>query len=89
VLDYVDHVLYLANGRFRLGTPDEVLTSESLTGLYGAPVDVLQVQGRVIVVAATDPIAGHHHSYDDHGASVEPVRPRFARSLRARIGGPR
>ena len=53
-----------------------MLTSASLTELYGAPVDVLRVQGRIIVVAATDPSAGHHLSDDDHGASVEPVRPR-------------
>jgi zinc/manganese transport system ATP-binding protein len=87
VLPYVDQVLYLANGRFRLGTPAEVLTSESLTGLYGAPVDVLRVQDRIIVVAATDPSAGHHHSDDDHGASVEPVRPRSERGRWSRIGG--
>ena len=31
VLDYVDQVLYLAEGRFRLGTPEQVLTSASLT----------------------------------------------------------
>jgi zinc/manganese transport system ATP-binding protein len=82
VLEYVDQVLYLAGGRFRLGTPDEVLTSQGLTSLYGAPVDVLHVQGRVIVVSSTDPSAGHHLSDDDHGASVEPAGPRFARSLR-------
>jgi zinc/manganese transport system ATP-binding protein len=69
VLDYVDKVLYLAGGRFRLGTPDEVLTSAALTDLYGADVDVFHAQGRVIVVAASDPGAGLHHSVDDHGAS--------------------
>jgi zinc/manganese transport system ATP-binding protein len=69
VLDCVDKVLYLAGGRFRLGTPAEVLTSEGLTDLYGAPVDVFHAQGRVIVVAASDPGAGLHHSVDDHGAS--------------------
>jgi zinc/manganese transport system ATP-binding protein len=71
VLDYVDKVLYLAGGRFRLGTPDEVLTSAGLTELYGAQVDVFHAQGRVIVVAAADPGAGVHHSWDDHGAADE------------------
>ena len=64
VLGAADRVLYLAAGRFRLGTPDEVLTSAGMTALYGAPVDVFHTQGRVIVVAATDPGAGlhdHHH----------------------------
>ena len=67
VLDCVDQVLYLAGGRFRLGSPDEVLTSAGLSELYGSPVDVFHAQGRVIVVAAEDPGAGLHRSMDDHG----------------------
>jgi zinc/manganese transport system ATP-binding protein len=69
VLGSVDKVLYLAGGRFRLGTPDEVLTSAGLTELYGAPVDVFHAHGRVIVVAAADPGAGVHHVVDDHGVA--------------------
>ncbi len=74
VLDYVDKVLYLAGGQFRLGTPDEVLTSAGLTELYGAPVEVVRAQGRVIVVASNDPSTGYHlaendHSGGDHGES--------------------
>ena len=34
VLGMVDRVLYLAGGRFRIGTPDEVLRSEVLSELY-------------------------------------------------------
>jgi zinc/manganese transport system ATP-binding protein len=60
VLDYVDQVLYLANGQFRLGPPSQVLTSSGLTELYGAPVDVLRAQGRLIVVASNDPSTGYH-----------------------------
>jgi len=80
ILDYVDQVLYLANGRFRLGPPSEVLTSDGLTELYGAPVDVLHAQGRVIVVASNDPNAGHHLSHDDHGAA-DPDLARQGRQL--------
>ncbi|MEY4654854.1 MAG: metal ABC transporter ATP-binding protein [Rhodoluna sp.] len=54
VLDMVDRVLYLANGKFSIGTPDQVLTSEVLSGLYGTPVDVIRNQGRIVVVGATD-----------------------------------
>lgn len=64
VLGVADRVLYLAGGRFKLGTPDEVLTSAVLTDLYGAPVDVFHAQGRIVVVAATDPGADHD---DVHG----------------------
>lgn len=67
VLPYVDQVLYLAGGSFRLGPPDEVLTSAGLTELYGAPVDVLTVQGRIIVVSSTEAVS--HQSHDDHAAT--------------------
>jgi zinc/manganese transport system ATP-binding protein len=65
VLDVADRVLYLAGGRFRLGTPEEVLTSTGLSELYGAPVDVFRTEGRVIVVAATDPGADQHDPHSD------------------------
>jgi zinc/manganese transport system ATP-binding protein len=68
ILQYVDQVLYLAGGRFRLGTPDEVMTSASLSALYDAPVDVISAHGRLVVVAANDMTAGLHQSTDDHGA---------------------
>jgi zinc/manganese transport system ATP-binding protein len=58
VLDYVDRVLYLANGRFSIGTPDEVLRSEVLSELYGTPVDVVRNQGRIVVIGT--------HEHDHH-----------------------
>ena len=57
VLDIVDRVLYLADGRFLQGTPDEVLRSDVLSDLYGTPVDVIRSHGRVIVAGVPD----HHH----------------------------
>ncbi|WP_182357919.1 metal ABC transporter ATP-binding protein [Tomitella gaofuii] len=54
ILPMVDRVLYIVDGRFAVGTPDEVLTSEVLTDLYRTPVDVLRVHGRVVVVGAAD-----------------------------------
>lgn len=65
VLDIVDKVLYLANGKWAVGTPGEVLTSASLSGLYGTPVDVVKVRGRIVVVTAGDSTVtvGHHHAH--------------------------
>lgn len=54
VLPLVDRVLYLVNGRFRIGTPEEVMTSEVLSELYRTRVDVLRVRGRLVVVGAED-----------------------------------
>jgi zinc/manganese transport system ATP-binding protein len=61
VLSRVDRILYLANGRFRLGTPAEVLDSTVLTALYGAPVFVLRAGGRLVVVGAPDAEETHDH----------------------------
>ena len=55
LLPVMDRVVYLASGRAASGPADQVVTSEVLSRLYGHHVDVLHVQGRVIVVAgATD-----------------------------------
>ncbi|RLQ83133.1 metal ABC transporter ATP-binding protein [Salinibacterium amurskyense] len=59
ILSMVDRVLYLAGGKFTIGTPDEVLRSDVLTELYGTPVEVVRVGGRVIV--AGTPHGDHHH----------------------------
>ena len=60
VLHTVDRVLYLAPGSWAIGTPDEVLTSETLSRLYDTDVDVLNVRGRVVVVGTPDDQHVHH-----------------------------
>ncbi|HEX2289163.1 MAG TPA: ATP-binding cassette domain-containing protein, partial [Pseudonocardiaceae bacterium] len=50
VLPLVDRVLYLVDGRFRIGTPDEVMNSATLSQLYGADVEVIKVRGRLLVI---------------------------------------
>ena len=61
ILDMVDRVLYLAKGKFKIGSPDEVLRSEVLSELYGTQVDVLRNQGRIVVVGTHD----HEHHPDE------------------------
>jgi len=53
VLHLVDRVLFVVNGRWAAGTPDEILTSDRMSDLYGSHVDVLRVHGRVLVVSET------------------------------------
>lgn len=60
VLPLVDRVLYLVNGRFRIGPPSEVMTSTVLSELYDTDVDVLRVRDRLVVVGA-DGRNGVHH----------------------------
>ncbi|HWH26532.1 MAG TPA: ATP-binding cassette domain-containing protein [Pseudolysinimonas sp.] len=65
VLGMVDRVLYLAQGRFRIGSPDEVLTSPVLSELYESPVDVIRSQGRIVIVGAPDDSHAHDHEHDE------------------------
>ncbi len=51
----LDKVIYIANGRVATGLPSEVLTTESLTRLYGVPVEVLRdSRGNLVIVGGED-----------------------------------
>ena len=76
VLPYVDRVLYLADGRFRIGTVEEVFTSATMSELYGVPIEVLRVNGRILVAGIPQADEAHHHgngavSGARHGVSPE------------------
>jgi zinc/manganese transport system ATP-binding protein len=63
LLAHVDRVVYVAGGRILSGAPEQVITSETLTNLYGAQVDVLHTSdGRLVVVGQPDAHAHHSHS---------------------------
>jgi len=66
VLPYADRILYLAGGRWAAGPPTDVLTSETLSLLYGARVDVVRVRGRVAIVGA--PEDAHHPDHERAGS---------------------
>jgi zinc/manganese transport system ATP-binding protein len=62
LLSYLDRVIYLAAGRALAGSVDEVITEETLSGLYGTPIEVLHTRdGRLVVVG--EPEAPHHHGH--------------------------
>ena len=57
LLPHLDKVMYIANGKVATGKPSEVLTSESLTMLYGTQVEVLRdPHGNVAIVGVEE----HH-----------------------------
>ena len=58
VLPLVDRVLYLVDGRFEIGPPEQVMTSDVLSRLYRTEVDVLRVRGRLVVVGENGPAGG-------------------------------
>ena len=58
LLPYLDRILYLAAGRAVAGTPAQVITGETLSALYGTPIEVLRTSdGRMVVVGHPE---GHH-----------------------------
>lgn len=60
ILPYLDRVLYLSRGGAVLGTPEEVITADTLTMLYSTPIDVLRDRaGRLVVVGQPD--THEHH----------------------------
>jgi len=60
ILHHLDRVVYLAEGGAVAGTPAEVITSKTLTRLYGTPVEVLRTSdGRLVVVGAPEAPALH------------------------------
>lgn len=66
VLPYVDRVLYLVDGRFRVGTVEEVMTSATLSELYRADIQVVKVGNRYVVV-------GEHLDHSGHASGHEHV----------------
>lgn len=54
LLPYVDRVMYLVDGRFRVGSVEQVMTAETLSELYHADIEVVKVKDRYFVVGAPE-----------------------------------
>jgi zinc/manganese transport system ATP-binding protein len=62
LIGYLDQVIYMAGGRAMSGTVEQVISSVTLSDLYGAPIEVLHTRdGRMVVVG--QPEAPHHHGH--------------------------
>jgi zinc/manganese transport system ATP-binding protein len=73
LLPYLDRVIYLAAGKAVEGSVEEVISSETLSRLYGVPIEVLHASdGRLVVVGAPD-AAVHHHDRHAHAAPGAPA----------------
>jgi zinc/manganese transport system ATP-binding protein len=67
LLPVMERIVYLVGGRAASGTAEEVVRTDVLSELYGRPVEVLHIHGRVLVVAGgEDPSCGH----EDEGPLV-------------------
>jgi len=60
ILTYLDGVIYVAQGRSLTGRVDDVITTASLSRLYGAPIEVLRTSdGRLVVIGQPDSVTYH------------------------------
>ncbi len=57
LLPFLDKVIFIANGKVATGEPRTVLTADTLTNLYGVPIEVLRdSRGNVAIIGIDD----HH-----------------------------
>ncbi len=68
LLPFMDHVLYLANGKGRMGTVNDLLTTPMLSELYGTPVTVSEHDGMLSIRVGNGFIPETSHHCHDHGA---------------------
>ncbi|MFZ2052327.1 MAG: metal ABC transporter ATP-binding protein [Solirubrobacteraceae bacterium] len=71
LLPVMDRVVYMAAGRAASGSTEEVVRADVLSRLYGHHVDVLDVHGRVLVVAgagSASDLVGHEIALPETGA---------------------
>lgn len=59
LLPVVDRLIYIVNGRLACGNPDEIITSGSLSNLYGTQVEVLKDSHGRLAVLGTEGMAHH------------------------------
>jgi zinc/manganese transport system ATP-binding protein len=65
ILPYLDRVVYFAGATAVEGAPREVITSETLSALYSAPIEVLETSdGRLVVVGTPEPPSIHHPRHE-------------------------
>jgi zinc/manganese transport system ATP-binding protein len=66
ILSRLDRVVYLAEGGAVAGRPEQVITSEALSRLYGTPIEVLRTSdGRLVVVGQPEAPALHSDRHAD------------------------
>ncbi len=67
IVSYLDEVVYVAHGGAVCGPPDEVITSETLSALYGTPIEVLRTSdGQMVVVGSPEAPAHHADRHTGH-----------------------
>jgi zinc/manganese transport system ATP-binding protein len=64
ILGDLDRVIYMAGGSAVIGRPEEVITSERLSALYNAHIEVLRTSDGRLFVVGQQPEAISYHAHD-------------------------
>ncbi len=80
LLGALDRVLYLGGGQASLGTVDEVITGPVLSRLYGAPIEVMRLGGRIFVMSREQDMEqdAHRHALPELGHPNRARNPSLA-----------
>ncbi len=68
LLGSIDRVLYLGNTLAEIGEVKDVITGPVLSRLYGAPIQVYQVNGRIFVMSDSVELEVDAHRHEHHHA---------------------
>ena len=61
LLTHIDNVLYVAAGRVAMGKPEQIITTQRLSEIYSAPVEVIEdSRGRLFVVGLEEETSHPH-----------------------------
>ena len=61
LLPHIDNVVYVAAGHIAMGRPDEIITTQRLSEIYGSPVEVIKdSRGRMFVVGLEEETSHPH-----------------------------
>jgi zinc/manganese transport system ATP-binding protein len=66
LLTYLDRVVYFGGGHAAVGNPRQVITAETLSRLYGVPIEVLRTADGRLFVAGLPEAPAHHHDRHEH-----------------------
>jgi zinc/manganese transport system ATP-binding protein len=66
LLGALDKVLYLGGGHAACGTVAEVITGPVLSRLYGSDIEVVELNGRIFVMAGEHDMQRDAHRHDEH-----------------------
>jgi zinc/manganese transport system ATP-binding protein len=65
LIGVMDRVIYVAGGGAAIGAADDVISSTTLSKLYGTKIHVVRAEGRIFIVAAEGNVMeAEHHDHD-------------------------